>query len=142
MINRKLADIIKDQNPLMMPEDETVQHACKLMLERGAGSVLVVDNNQRLLGIFTGRDAVRTLALQGQSPAQTRLSGAMKPNPITVTPDHHAVDALRAMCDGGFRHVPVVEVDGRIWGVVSRRDFKGTEIDRLDEEEHLAEVIR
>jgi CBS domain-containing protein len=142
MTNRKLADIIKDQEPLMMPEDETVQHACKLMWDRRAGSVLVVDNNQRLLGIFTGRDAVRALAQQGQNAARARLSGAMKPTPTTVTPDHRAIDALRAMCDGGFRHVPVVEVDGRIWGVVSRGDFLGIEIDRLDEEEHLAQIIR
>jgi hypothetical protein len=45
------------------------------------------------------------------------------------------------MSDGGFRYVPVVE-DGRIWGVVSRGDFSGMEIDRLEWEEHLAEVIR
>ena len=58
-----------------------------------------------------------------------------------MTPDQRAIDEIRAMSDGGFRHVPVVE-DGRIWGIVSRRDFKGMEIDRLDEEEHMAECIR
>lgn len=100
----------------------------------------MVDDRQRLKGIFTGRDAVRFLA-QGKSAARTSLDGAMTPNPTTVTPDHRAIDALRAMSDGGFRHVPVVE-DDRIWGVVSRGDFKGMEIDRLEEEEHLAEIIR
>jgi CBS domain-containing protein len=45
------------------------------------------------------------------------------------------------MWDGGFRHLPVVE-DGRIWGVVSRSDFKGIEIDRHDQEQHLWETIR
>ncbi len=119
MTNRKLAYIIKDQKPLVMPKGETVQHACKLMWERRAGSVLVVDHGQRLIGIFTGRDAVRTLAQQGKSAAHMSLDQAMTPNPTTITPDHRAIDALRAMCDGGFRHVPVVE-DGRIWGVVSR----------------------
>ena len=65
----------------------------------------------------------------------------MTPNPVTITPDHRAIDALRTMCDGGFRHVPVV--DGKaIWGVVSRGDFTGMELDRLEEEEHLWECIR
>jgi hypothetical protein len=44
------------------------------------------------------------------------------------------------MSDGGFRHVPVVENE-RIVGVVSRADFKGQELDRLEEEEALAERI-
>ena len=140
MTNRTLAHIVKDQNPLVMLAAATVQSACESMCERRAGSVLVIDDRQRLIGIFTGRDAVRTLA-QGKSVARTTLDKAMTPNPVTVTPDQRAIDALRAMSEGGFRHVPVVE-DGRIWGIVSRRDFKGMEIDRLDEEEHLAEIIR
>lgn len=110
------------------------------MGQRRAGSVLVVDEQQRLCGIFTGRDAVRLLS-QGKDPAEVKLAQAMTPNPVTITPESRAIDALRTMSDGGFRHVPVVE-NGRIWGIVSRGDFKGTEIDRLDEEEHLWECIR
>jgi CBS domain-containing protein len=48
---------------------------------------------------------------------------------------------LRAVLSGGFRHLPVVENE-RIWGIVSRGDFKGMEIDQLDEEDHLWECIR
>ncbi|HEY8276096.1 MAG TPA: CBS domain-containing protein [Methyloceanibacter sp.] len=140
MPNRTLAYIVKDQNPLVMLAAATVQSACKSMCERRAGSVLVIDDRRRLIGIFTGRDAVRILA-QGKSVARTTLEKAMTPNPVTVTPDQRAIDALRAMSDGGFRHVPVVE-DSRIWGIVSRSDFSGMEIDQLDEEEHLAECIR
>ena len=108
------------------------------MTERRCGSVLVVDKQQRLTGIFTGQDAVRLLA-NGKNAAES-LGQAMKPNPVTITPDGHAIDALRAMSNGGFRHLPVVE-NGRICGVVSCSDFTGIEIDRLDEEEHLSECI-
>jgi len=45
------------------------------------------------------------------------------------------------MSDRGFRHLPVVE-EGKLVGVVSRGDFKGMEIDRLDEEDHLWECVR
>jgi CBS domain-containing protein len=140
MTDRKLAYIVKDQKPLVLAADETVQQACRCMCERRAGSVLVVDDQQHLCGIFTGRDAMRTLA-EGRDAAVTALAQAMTPNPVTITPESRAIDALRAMGDGGFRHLPVVE-NGRIWGIVSRGDFKGMEIDRLDEETHLFECIR
>jgi CBS domain-containing protein len=140
MTNRKLAAIVKDQTPLLLAEHETVQRACCRMWERRSGSVLVVDEEQRLTGIFTGRDAVRALA-EGKNAESTPLAQAMTPNPVALTPDARAIDALRAMSDRGFRHVPIIE-DGKIWGVVSRNDFMGMEIDRLDEEDHLWECIR
>ena len=52
---------------------------------------------------------------------------------------HHA---LRLMQDGGFRHIPVVEEDGRIVSVISRGDFRGLEQARLDEETGLLERMR
>jgi len=136
MTNRKLAYIIKDQKPLVLSASETVQQACRHMRERRVGSALVIDDQRRL----AGRDAVRLLA-EGNNAAQTPLARAMTPNPITITPDARAIDALRAMSDGGFRHLPVRE-EGRLWGIVSRGDFTGMEIDRLDEETHLWECIR
>jgi CBS domain-containing protein len=138
--NRKLLDIVKDQKPLVLAELATVQQACRCMWERRTGSVLVVDDQQRLIGIFTGRDAVRTLA-EGKNADVTTLAQVMTPNPITVTPESRAIDALRQISDRGFRHLPVVENE-RICGVVSRGDFKGMEIDRLDEEGHLWECVR
>ncbi len=140
MTNRKLADVIKVREALVLTERETVQQACRRMWEHCIGSALVVDDQKRLTGIFTDRDAVRTLA-EGKNAEVTTLAQAMTPNPITITPDSRAIDALREMSNRGFRHLPVVE-SGRIWGVVSRGDFKGMEIDQLDEEDHLWECIR
>jgi CBS domain-containing protein len=102
MINRKLADIVKDQKLLVLAEHETVKQACRCMWECRTGSVLVIDDQQRLTGIFTGRDAVRTLA-EGNSAEVTTLADAMTPNPITITPNS------REMSNRGFRHLPVVE---------------------------------
>ena len=140
MTNRKLAYILQDQKPVVLAVHDTVQRACRCMWERRVGSVLVTDEHQRLRGIFTGRDAVRMLA-EGNDPSKTLLAQAMTPDPITVSAQSRAIDALRAMSDGGFRHVPVLD-DGRIRGVVSRGDFTGVEIDRLEEEIHLCECIR
>lgn len=140
MTNRKLRDIVKDQKPLVLAESATVQEACRFMWGRRTGSVLVVDNQQHLIGILTARGAVRTL-VEGNNAEVTTLTCAMTRDPITIKPDRGAIDALREMEDRGFRHLPIVE-DGRIWGVVSRGDFKGMELDQLDEEDHLWECIR
>jgi CBS domain-containing protein len=99
----------------------------------------VVDGHQRLSGIFTGRDAVRVLATVVEVTA-TELSEAATKNPATLTPHDSAIDALRTMNDGGFRHLPIID-NRKVLGVISRSDFTGIEIDRLDEEEHLKEVL-
>jgi CBS domain-containing protein len=70
--NRKLSALIKDQNPLTMTANQTVQHACRRMWERRVGAALVTGVNHALAGIFTGRDAVRAVA-EGKDPATTPL---------------------------------------------------------------------
>jgi CBS domain-containing protein len=139
MTNRNIAFIVKDQNPLTMTAQQTVQIACRRMMERRVGAVLVTDRKHRLTGIFTGRDAVRALA-EGKNAAETTLAAAMTPDPRTISPDETAKDALLAMNNGGFRHLPVV-ADGKILGIVSRGDFKGLELDLLEDEINLWERI-
>ena len=140
MTNRRLADILGDQRLLALREHAPVREACQCMWERRKGSVLVIDQDSRLIGIFTGRDAVHALA-DGKNADTTTLREAMTPNPVTAAPTARAIDALRAMSDRGIRHLPVVENE-TIFGVVSRGDFKGMEIDRLDEDDHLTECLR
>ena len=65
----------------------------------------------------------------------------MTPDPVTISPENHAIDALHEMDNHAFRHLPVV-ASGKICGLVSRGDFLGIEIDRMDEETHLEERLR
>lgn len=138
---RRLSDIIFNQHPLTLRPSATVREACAHMSEAHAGSILVTDETGRLLGIFTGRDAVCRVLAGGKDSAATTLSEVMTRDLTTLPPDKDAIDALRLMWDGGFRHLPVVK-NGRLLGVVSRGDFKGTEQDRLDEERDLWEHMR
>jgi len=138
MTNRNLQLIVKDQNPLTLAPSATVQQACQRMWERRVGAVMVADGG-RLVGIFTGRDAVRTLA-EGHNPLETALATVMTRNPDTIPPDATAIDALRRMSDCGYRHMPVVD-RGRIVGIVSRGDFQGLELDKLEVETGLWERI-
>jgi CBS domain-containing protein len=140
MANRKLADIIKRQAPITLPVNATVQQACKQMRDRRVGAILVTESDGRLAGLFTGRDAVARVLAEALDPTATTLGGVMTVQPDTLKPDAHAIDALRMMNDGGYRHLPIL--DGtRIAGIVSRGDFTGLEGARLDEETGFWEIL-
>ena len=137
---RQLSKVICNQRPLLLQQDVPVGRACQQMRERKAGSVLVVDGDGKLVGIFTGRDAVRRVLGAGKG-SETRLSEAMTSNPTTIDASKSAIEALRLMWDGGFRHVPLMDGD-KIVGVVSRGDFENEEQLVLDEERQLWEHMR
>jgi CBS domain-containing protein len=140
MTERRMDEIIRHQHPVTMPATASVRDACAEMHKHRIGAVLVTDAKDGLAGIFTGRDLVRIVAA-GKSAETTTLRSAMTADPHTMPPGHHAIDALRVMRDGGFRHIPVI-AEGRIIGVVSRGDFRGLEHDRLDVETGYWETIR
>ena len=141
MTQRKMGDMIRDRAPVTLASDKPVREACRLMRERRIGAVLVTDADDRLVGIFTGRDAVCRVLAEGLDPAATLLADVMTADPDTMRPGTTAIDALRMMQDGGYRHVPIAEEDGRVVGIVSTGDFRGLEKARLDEETDLWERI-
>ncbi|MDN3568283.1 CBS domain-containing protein [Paeniroseomonas aquatica] len=140
MHQRTIGEIARDRRPLTKAPEATVAEACAAMHQRRVGAVLVVNPAGELLGIFTGRDAVRCLA-EGCDATHTPLRQVMTHRPVTLAPHHHAIDALRLFTDGGFRHLPVCE-DGKVSGIVSRYDFRAQEHARLDEETGYFEILR
>ncbi len=137
---RAMSEIVRDQKPLIMPPKTTVKHACERMRERRVGAVLVADRDHHLLGIFTGRDAVCRVLAEGKDAAETTLAEVMTRDPATMPPTDTAIEALRLMRDGGFRHVPVVH-EGRLAGITSFADFRGVERARLDDETGYWEIM-
>jgi len=138
MPQRQIGAVIR-RTPVTLHADATVQQACQEMHNHRIGAVMVVDALGHIEGIFTGRDAVRLLA-DGKNPAHTKLAAVMTRGPECITPAATALEALRLMQDGGFRHVPVLS-DGRVVGIVSVMDFRAMEHDRLDEETGIWERI-
>lgn len=137
---RRMEEIIRNQTPVTLPAATPAHEACRTMLERRIGAILVTDEQGGLAGIFTGRDAVRFIA-ETRNLHTTPLDQVMTRDPETLPPGRTAIEALRIMRDGGFRHIPIMD-NGKLVGVVSRGDFRGLERDRLDVETGYWETMR
>ncbi|KAL6992991.1 CBS domain-containing protein cbscbspb3 [Sarracenia purpurea var. burkii] len=94
---------------LTIPEGTTVSDACRRMLARKVDAVLLTDANALLSGIVTDKDIATRVIAEELRPEQTVISKVMTRNPIFVTSDSLAIEALQKMVQGKFRHLPVVE---------------------------------
>lgn len=110
--------------------DESVQVAAQRMHARMVGTLLVLNEDQKPVGIVTDRDlAVRVLA-EGLDAATTLVRRIMTPNPRTIPEDTPIEMALSTMRSGPYRRLPVVDASGRLAGLLSIDDI----LDLLTEE--------
>jgi len=113
--------LLLPRKPVIVAPDVTVQEVLQKLVERSIGCVLVVEE-QRLVGIFTERDAVVRIGASIESLGDHPVGEFMTPTPETIEIDAQIAYALQKMDVGGYRHLPVTS-QGRIVGVVSIRDI-------------------
>jgi CBS domain-containing protein len=135
MYDRLVSSVMVTEKLVTAAPATTVTDAARLMAGHNVGAVLIVED-EKLVGIFTERDAVFRVVAKGQDVETTRVSDVMTKSPRTVGPDRSFGYALLMMQEHGFRHVPVV-VDGRPVGIVSSRSALDP-----DMEEFVAEAER
>ena len=143
MYHRPIRQIIGDHPLVTATEHTSVVEAARLMSKGHVGAILVL-RKEKLIGIFTERDALTRVLAAGLDPVHTRLSQVMTSKPDAMAPDRPFGHALIRMHERGYRHMPVVE-NGRPVGVVSLRDARPPELDELEsdlkEREHIAEIL-
>ena len=139
MQRKIIPDVVADPLLLSVTATTTVKDAATLMRTHDVGALAVM-RGDILQGILTVNDIAYRVVAEGLEAAQTTVEAVMTTEPDTVSPETTAIEALRLMQDGGYRHLPVAD-DGRILAVVSRRDFFGFEKARLDDETTLWERI-
>ena len=108
----------------------SVRAACCLMVQHQCSSVLVIERD-RLLGIFTQGDLVRRVLAAGRDPNLTLLVEVMTMEPDTIRPRDSVDEAIRRMDESGYRHLPVIDDDGALLGVVSLRDLLKALVDTV-----------
>jgi len=120
-IGRKIKDVMVPKGKLVYTTpDTTVKEAVKQMVKRNVGSILIIEND-KLVGIFTERDLMKMVA--EDKPVYTAIGDVMTRNPVSLRPDDPLSKAALIMSERGFRHIPIVDDEGKLVGIVSSRDI-------------------
>ncbi|KAG1457087.1 hypothetical protein G6F46_007418 [Rhizopus delemar] len=118
---RKIAGTVSALRPaqaLTVRESILVIEAAQLMAAKRSDCVLVVDEEEHLSGIFTAKDLAYRVVADNLDARAITVSDIMTRNPMCVTADTSAQDALNLMVSRGFRHLPVCNEEGDIFGLL------------------------
>ena len=117
---RTVADLMSRPVVTAQPA-ATLAVAAQRMREHKVGSVVVIDHDDRPIGILTERDMIR-LAAAGSDASTAKVSEWMTGDPDTISPDVEARAAFASLAERGYRHIPVV-AQQKLVGIVSMRDL-------------------
>jgi CBS domain-containing protein len=109
------------ENVITIEGSVTAESAIRTLYDKHIGSVIVVDKEGRCNGIFTGRDALRLVAQR--TSLSTPVKDVMTKNPISVKSDASFGEAISLISSHGVRHLPVVDENDRLVGLLSIRSF-------------------
>ena len=111
----------KNRQIWTISKDQSVMQALILMSEKNIGAIVIVDNNDFPIGIFSERDYARKIILKGKSSKDTLLDEVMTKELITVTRDYKIDQCMEIMNEKRIRHLPVLE-NKKIVGIISIGD--------------------
>ena len=117
----KIAEVMT-QRPRAVTAQIQVREAARLMEEEDVGSLPVVDDGERLIGIVTDRDVAVRVVGRGLNPDTTVVGDVASTDVAVLTPDHDLDDALRLMAHEQVRRVPIVVRENQLVGMLAQAD--------------------
>ena len=131
-----IRDVIRDREPYSLRTSATVLDAARFMSERRIGAVCVLDEDGKLIGVFSERDLLNRVVVPRSDPATLELGQVASPVRAVISCDETPHQALDRMEEIGSRHLPVV--DGEKWvGMLSMRDLLRVEVNEQGDELRL-----
>ena len=129
---KKLRDIMREGFLFAVRKDATVAEAARTMTEKNVGIVVVLEN-ERLIGVFSERDAVQRVIDKGLDPAATPVGEVMTTELVVADEDDDYQTAMRTMDRANIRHLPVVRKT-QVVSMLSIRDLMRIDMQRMDAE--------
>src|SRR5271165_4633389 len=120
-----------DSAAASVPVEATAEQAIRAMLDGHVGAVAIVDQEQRVAGIFSERDVLRRLSLSEHDPRKISVREVMTTPVEMATRATSASEALATMVQRHYRHLPIVDDDGRLLGMLSIRNLLQAQVDTL-----------
>jgi CBS domain-containing protein len=115
--------LLAPNEPITLRESATVAEAIAEMAGKRRAAVVIVDAQERLIGIFTERDLLQRVAVPGRNPTQTRLAEVMTRDPESLAPDDLICYAINRLHHAGYRTIPLVDAQRRPIGVMTVNDI-------------------
>jgi CBS domain-containing protein len=126
ILGRKGADVVT------IGRDTSVTDALKVLADHNIGALVVSDRAGEISGIISERDIVRRLAGLGSATLDLTVAEVMTTNVRTCTLDATADEVMQVMTTQRARHLPVLDDEGRLAGIVSIGDVVKSRIDDLE----------
>ena len=116
--------LMQNHKPLVSVRvDQTAFDAVVQMTGAGVGAVLVLDEAGKIVGIFTERDCMQKVTRAGLDPKATPVQSVMTSNVRYAKLDQPIEECMRLMTERHFRHLPVLDDQQQILGIVSIGDL-------------------
>ncbi len=107
--------------PLVVAPTDSIENAIKRMREDDFGCVLVIDSENKLVGIFSERDVLNKIAGHFEATRKLPVSVVMTHNPVVIYDSDPPAKALNMMAIGSFRHLAVLDADDKPIGILGPR---------------------
>lgn len=111
------------QQPLTCLPDSTVFDAVAKISAKNYGASIVIDTDNKVVGVMTERDVMNKIVAKGLDPKKTLVSDIMTVDPRVARETDDMLDWLRIMSNERFRRLPVVDENGHIKAVFTQGDF-------------------
>ena len=122
------------RTPLVTVRPEaTVMEAVRTMSDESIGAVAVTDG-KRVIGIFSERDLMLRVVSERQDPEQVQIRDVMTSPVETIPRDSTVDDALKVMLEKHIRHLPILDRDGRLAGMISMRSLLHEKVEELTDQ--------
>lgn len=128
-------DLVKEQEMCVADVNDSVLQVARAMVERNIGAVPVLREG-KLAGVFSERDLMRRIVVEGRNPQATKVGDVMTTEPLWVGRNDDLEHCLRLMREHGFRHLPICE-GGQLLGFVSLRDMLLRDLSEKNDEVRL-----
>ena len=124
----------KGSNVATIAQHASLADAAAKLRDHGVGALVVSADSQHIEGIISERDVVRSLAAHGSSALGRTISSAMSVDVVTCAPDDSVEELMVSMTERRIRHLPVLDGEGLLAGIVSIGDVVKARLGQLETE--------
>ncbi|MFP4196391.1 MAG: CBS domain-containing protein [Methanomassiliicoccales archaeon] len=121
-MNCRVEEFMTPKREIVTPDDSVIS-AVELMVENDKGSVVVVDDEDKVVGVFTERDLLRRYLMSQSKFLYMGVSEVMSSPPVTISPEDDLSKAFSLMAERDIRHIPVVNDDQEMVGFISWKNM-------------------